>query len=53
MTARTWVVRVEFPSGRKNYHVDARDEADARKQIEEHLNRAGLPPVGIVEVVPA
>ena len=52
-TARTWVVRVDFPSGRRNYHIDARDEAGARKQIEEHLNAAGLPPTGIVEVLPA
>ena len=49
---RTWVVRVDFPSGRKNYRVDAVDEAGARKIMEDHLNACGLPPTGIAEIEP-
>ncbi len=53
MAMRTWIVRVRFPNGMKSDRIDAPDEASARAQVEERLNTAGLPPVGIAEVVPA
>lgn len=53
MNVRTYIVRVDFPSGRQNYYVEEADEEAARKRIEQHLNDTLRPPVGIAEVVPA
>lgn len=52
MAVQTWVVRVDFPSGRKSYRLEAASPDEARAKMAQHLNECGLPPTGIVEVEP-